>query len=317
LKAFLEKCRRLFPGVSSCDARLSVSKTADGCQSGQGIYVQSVTTGTPAVTILGNNVSNFDKNGITINQAAATGTIKNNVVTGNGPVDYIAQNGIQIGFGASGHVIGNTVSNFVYSPATDGAAGILLYGDDASTDLTAQEINTNTVSNAQYGIVLVETNGTTGKMAQIASNNVSGAFFGGIVLDSDTTASSDYVRVAKNTVTGTNPYDDIDVCSDNNTIQKNTVSNSAEGGIHLDGKCQEPDNSTTGVNNVVSVNQVDNNCVGILSGPPVGANTIKFNTFSGNGNNYEYNSDSASCSAAKHRGVSKRLVPLAAVQALR
>lgn len=289
----------------------------EGCQSGQGIYVQSVNAGTPAMSIVGNNVSNFDKNGITINEPAATGTIKNNTVTGTGPVDYIAQNGIQVGFGASAHVIGNTVSNLDYSPNTDTASGILFYGDDASTDLTAQEINSNTVSSAQIGIVLVETNGTAGKMAQIASNNVSGAFFGGIVLDSDTTASSDYIRVAGNIVTGTSPYDDIDVCSDHNTILKNTVSSSTEGGIHLDGLCQEPDNSTTGVNNVVSTNQIDDNCVGILSGPPVGANTIKSNSFASNTNNYEYGTDSFSCSTAKHRGVSRHLVPVGSVRPLR
>ena len=121
----------------------------------------------------------------------------------------------------------------------------------------------------------------------------------------------------KNSIDGTTPYDDIDACSDNNTIQKNTVNNSAEGGIHLDGLCQETDTSTTGINNLVSGNTINNNCVGILSGPPVGANTIKNNSFSGNGNNYEYNSDSASCSAIKHRGMNKRLVPLASAQPLR
>lgn len=290
----------------------------DGCQAGQGIYVQSLAGGTPAVSIVGNNVSNFDKNGITINEPAATGTIKNNTVTGAGSVDFIAQNGIQVGFGASAHVIDNGVSALNYSPDTDTASGILFYGDDSSTDLTNQEINGNTLTNAQTGIVLVETNGTAGKMVQIASNGVSGSFFGGIVLDSDTTASSDYIKVAKNIVSGTNPYDDIDVCSDNNAIQGNTVSTSAEGGIHLDAQCEEPGNSSTGVGNLVSTNQIDNNCVGILSGPGVGANTIKLNTFSQNTNNYEYNTDSASCSAAKFRGAtSKHLVPMVSPQPVR
>jgi len=289
-----------------------------GCQSGQGIYVQSETAGTPAVTILGNSVNNFDKNGITINEAAATGTIKNNVVVGNGPVDYIAQNGIQIGFGATGRVVGNQVSNFVYSPATTGSAGVLLYDIDASVT-AAPLVSGNTVTNAQYGVVLDAVNGTSGSLVVIENNNISNATFAGVGFYSDpgTGLNDDFIKVFKNSIDGTTPYDDIDACSDNNTIQKNTVSNSAEGGIHLDGLCQETDTSTTGINNLVSGNTINNNCVGILSGPPVGANTIKNNSFSGNGNNYEYNSDSASCSAIKHRGMNKRLVPLASAQPLR
>jgi len=288
-----------------------------GCQDGEGIFVESQTANTPPLNIVGNTVNTFDKNGITVSYAAANVTIKNNVVTGIGPTDVIAQNGIQLGYEATGRIMGNQVSNLIYSPATYGSSGILLYGLDAGQYSKAPQVTGNTVSDAQYGIVLAEVNGTSGSPVPVNTNSVSGAAFAGIGLYSDTFDSDDYIKVVKNTVDGTNPYDDIDACSDHNTIQGNTVSNSAEGGIHLDGLCQEPDNSTTGVNNLVSTNHINNNCVGILSGPTQGANTIKLNTFSGNGNNYEYNSDSASCTAAKHHGISKRLVPLASVQPLR
>ncbi len=239
-------------------------------------------------------------------------------MTGIGPTDQIAQNGIELGFGATGSINGNQVSNLIYTPASVGSSGILLFGIDSGAALSIPAINNNTVSNAQYGIVLDGVEGTPTSTLPIIGNNVSGAAFAGIGLYSDPSEglNNDYIRVSKNTVSGTNPYDNIDVCSDNNTILRNTISDAAEGGIHLDGLCQELDNSSTGVNNLVSGNQITDNCVGILSGPAVGMNTIRRNTFSGNTNNYEYGTDSWSCSA-RHHGASKRLMPRAPVQPLR
>jgi nitrous oxidase accessory protein NosD len=68
------------------------------------------------------------------------------------------------------------------------------------------------------------------------------------------------------------------------------------------------------VNNSVSGNTIENNCVGILSGPAQGANQIGSNNFSGNTNAYVYNSDSYSCSSGRHSGPkggsgSSRLLP--------
>src|SRR4029077_401824 len=98
-----------------------------GCQDGEGIFVETQTNGTAALSITGNTVNTFDKNGITVSYAAAVATIQNNIVTGIGPTDVIAQNGIQLGYNATGTIKGNTVSNLVYSPATYGSSGILLY----------------------------------------------------------------------------------------------------------------------------------------------------------------------------------------------
>jgi nitrous oxidase accessory protein NosD len=74
-------------------------------------------------------VSNYQKNGITANGSIAA-TIAGNVVTGDGPITYIAQNGIQVGFGATATVKNNTVSGNNYSPVSDVACGILLYQAD-------------------------------------------------------------------------------------------------------------------------------------------------------------------------------------------
>jgi len=105
------------------------------------------------------NVSGYEKNGITANFPNMTANIHHNTVTGMGPTDAIAQNGIQIGFGATGAVNTNTVSGHVWTdtyadsndPATDpdadGAAGILLYHPGGTV-----EIGVNTLTANQFGI---------------------------------------------------------------------------------------------------------------------------------------------------------------------
>ena len=79
-------------------------------------------------TISGNRVYDFQKNGIEVSGVTAdasglstnktSATVANNVVTGVGHIDYIAQNGIVIRGDANAIVKNNTVSNFNYSRPT-------------------------------------------------------------------------------------------------------------------------------------------------------------------------------------------------------
>ena len=89
-------------------------------------------------TISGNTVYFFQKNGITVSgrnadqfgglyQGVTSASVLNNVVTGEGKIDYIAQNGIQISYGGSALVRGNTVSGFWYTPATVTSCGLLFF----------------------------------------------------------------------------------------------------------------------------------------------------------------------------------------------
>ena len=54
-------------------------------------------------------------------------TITNNTVTGDGPINYIAQNGIQVSFDATAKLVGNNVSLNNYSPPKVTACGLLIY----------------------------------------------------------------------------------------------------------------------------------------------------------------------------------------------
>jgi hypothetical protein len=94
-------------------------------------------------TISGNQVYDFQKNGITVSGKAADGvapstgktsaTVQKNVVTGEGHISYIAQNGIQISYGASATVKNNTVNGIYYTPEANEACGLLLYEHGAVT----------------------------------------------------------------------------------------------------------------------------------------------------------------------------------------
>ncbi|MEX2646574.1 MAG: right-handed parallel beta-helix repeat-containing protein [Gaiellaceae bacterium] len=126
----------LFDGAAGSITNTTVvdlNQGQSGCQEGNAIEVRNApfdTTGTDlAVTISGNTATNYQKNGITANGSVAA-TIVGNVVTGAGPVDYIAQNGIQVGFGATALVHDNVVSGNDYTPETFVACGLLLFEAD-------------------------------------------------------------------------------------------------------------------------------------------------------------------------------------------
>lgn len=110
-----------------------INQGASGCQEGNGIEARNEpfdTTGTDvAVTISGNTVAGYQKNGITANGSVAA-SITGNTVTGAGPVDYIAQNGIQVGFGATALVSDNVVGGNDYTPDAWVACGVLYYQAD-------------------------------------------------------------------------------------------------------------------------------------------------------------------------------------------
>jgi hypothetical protein len=95
----------------------------NGSQHGNAIVYLGGASG----TINGNAVSKYQKNGITVSGVGTSATVTNNIVTGEGHISYIAQNGIQISFGGSATVTGNTVSGNWYTPATVTACGLLLY----------------------------------------------------------------------------------------------------------------------------------------------------------------------------------------------
>lgn len=107
--------------------------STSGCQEGNGIEVRNApfdNTGADlAVSVTGNTVDAYQKTGIVANGSVAA-TISGNTVTGDGPVNYIAQNGIQVGFGATAIVKNNSSSGNNYTPKDTIACGLLIFDAD-------------------------------------------------------------------------------------------------------------------------------------------------------------------------------------------
>ena len=132
----------------------------NGDQHGNAIYYRAF-GGSASGTISGNTVTHYQKNGITVNGNASP-MISNNTVTGEGPVDYIAQNGIQIGYGAEATVTENTVTGNAYTgPNGASSGGILVVGGPFfnspgfdSPYTVGVKITGNTLTNNDVGVFL-------------------------------------------------------------------------------------------------------------------------------------------------------------------
>ena len=126
--------------------------TLNACQSGTGVFVESGAGINSDVEIADSSIHDYQKNGITANEAGTTARIHGNVVTGVGPTTGAAQNGIQIGFSAAGVIRGNIVANNFWSPCAavetcrSVATGILVTQSNGVT------ISENTVGIDQVGI---------------------------------------------------------------------------------------------------------------------------------------------------------------------
>lgn len=107
-------------------------KPLNGSQHGIAIYYRAYMTGKAIGRIANNNVFKCQKGGISVAGSGESSNIDGNTVTGQGPVDYIAQNGIQVAYGADANVTNNRVTGNQYTgagPASSG--GILIVGGDA------------------------------------------------------------------------------------------------------------------------------------------------------------------------------------------
>jgi hypothetical protein len=98
----------------------------NGTQHGVAVYFAFGSAATGSIT--GNDIRNYQKGGIVVNGVGSSADIKNNTVTGQGPVAYIAQNGIQVGYGANAMVQGNTVTGNSYTGSSTASGGIIVVG---------------------------------------------------------------------------------------------------------------------------------------------------------------------------------------------
>ncbi|HTZ69386.1 MAG TPA: right-handed parallel beta-helix repeat-containing protein [Acetobacteraceae bacterium] len=207
-----------------------------GCQTGLGIFAEN-NTGSSNVTVTGNVVEAFQKNGITGHDAGTVMTVTGNTVLGVGPTPYIAQNGIEIAYGATGTVTANTVGDVIYTGGDAASSGILIYG---SAHVTATK---NTVFSTQLAIPVVG--------------------------DAVTVGDGDDATITSNVIGGTQQWDAIDICGASSaTVTGNVVNGADESAVHLDSECGPPSTGDT-----VTGNKINGTCAGVLIGTGSGGAT--------------------------------------------
>ena len=149
--------------------------------------------------VVGSSVHDYQKNGISGNEAGTDLAVRRSVVTGIGPTSGAAQNGIQIGPGARGVVEGCSIANHVW-------AGCV------STDVCDFVATDILVSGAAE--------------ARVAGNSAGRSQAGVYVQASG-------VLVAANEVFDTSVFDGIIVYGDHNQVSSNTVTHSDDAGIFV------------------------------------------------------------------------------------
>ena len=131
--------------VIDCDVVHVRETPFNGVQSGVGVYSFDNTGGPYAIEIGNCAISDYQKNAMALNGPGITVNVHDCTAAGVGGTNLIAQNGIQIAFGAGGTVSRCNVSDICYLPNTTVGCAFLFYsGTGVSSDAL-------TVSNGQVG----------------------------------------------------------------------------------------------------------------------------------------------------------------------
>jgi parallel beta-helix repeat protein len=148
----------LFRGNPGLIDTVNVTGIDVGNDAGLGMYLSGYTTPV-TVTVNNSTLTSYKKNGITASYSNMNAHLTGNTITGMGATTSIAQNGIQISYGATATISGNTISGNVWTGTyggtndpvsdvnADGATGILLYMPGAGV-----EIDQNILTGNQFGI---------------------------------------------------------------------------------------------------------------------------------------------------------------------
>lgn len=198
---------------------LAVNQGASGCQEGNAIEVHS-NQRRVEVLISGNRIQHFQKTGIVLFGAIDAGIYLNRV-EGEGPLNYIAQNGIQLTNDVSGSVKLNRVSGVSYAGSDFTAAGIALVNADPV------EISLNKVEGTGVGIYLSSTS-----EASVTGNSIKNSTYDGISIDGRT-APAQNNQVIGNFITrsGSVGIDLFGVDARYNVIKLNAITDSGLAGV--------------------------------------------------------------------------------------
>lgn len=182
-----------------------------GCQGGLGILVGRMSANeVGTATITNNDILNYQKGGIVVDNVGSDATISDNTTQGAGPIENIAQNGIQVSRGATAEVKRNKVIGNWYEGASWTSTGILLF---ETSDVMVQR---NEVSDNQTGVAVQAWAWSlpAANDNRVIRNSVSGSAWGISVF------AYEYA-----------PYTSGDVTVDNNKVTNNVVIAPSSGAV--------------------------------------------------------------------------------------
>ncbi len=189
---------------------VNINQGPSGCQEGNAIEVRNFSSAVVRdVKITDNTITGYQKTGIVAN-GLVNARIEGNTVDGLGPVGYIARNGIQIGYGATGQVMRNTVNGNSYTGSSAVSGGILVvggpgYGGDY---VTGVQIVGNTITGNDVGVYLSNSAADYGPPPSATNNHVVNniishtAVTNGYVYQAGVSDAGNNDKIINNTISG-------------------------------------------------------------------------------------------------------------------
>lgn len=225
----------------------------DGVQYGLGILVYGLDSPVSG-DIKFNNIWNYQKGGIVVKGANGLDVL-NNTVIGQGPVDFIGQNGITLEYGNNSTISGNQVFGNSYTGAGEvSSAGILLIGgpcfsgqpSQTNTTITNNDLEGNDVgvwlANLQSDCVTSVSSPTKNVvMTNVIRNNgifnttgdITGAYQAGVAIlgDKDKVVNNSICGIGYTPVASPPPFlYSVDAGSANSpTVSNNNCNNGSNG----------------------------------------------------------------------------------------
>jgi len=201
----------------------NLRQIGSGCQEGAAIEIRGPSQGAPLQVLVALNiVEGYQKTGVLANGSVEVNVTANRI-TGLGPVGVIAQNGIQLGFGATGSIERNRVEQNIYTGGDAASTGILLLEAGAPIEIARNRIDDNDI-----GIHLASTSDVV-----VRSNEISGSTYDGIAIDGrGAPALGNYV-VSNRLVDNNIGVDIFGAGASSNEVVDNRITDSVLAGIQL------------------------------------------------------------------------------------
>lgn len=172
----------------------------NGCQGGIGVGIGRKFTGQVATaTLTSDTIEGYQKGGIKVDGPGSSAKISGVTVTGVGPTDKIAQNGIQIARGAKAKISGSTVTGneceVTSAPCGPNAltetqsGGILIFGQASGVKVSSSNISKNDIG-IYYAAGFESEAPSESVAATISGNTLEEDRYEGMVLEEGTVKAS-------------------------------------------------------------------------------------------------------------------------------